>query len=104
MIFENKSKSKVSNNWLSINKLNNFYGWKCNLGIDTFYINKDGLMQGACGQNLYDLNFKFNIFDDNFRENFHPEIKSTTCHKNELCQCQPEYNCCKEKVIPLVQV
>jgi len=104
VIFENKSKSKVSNNWLSINKLNNFYGWECNLGVDTFYIEKNGLMQGACGEPLYGLNYKFNIYDEDFKLKFHPEIKPTICRKNDFCQCQPEYNCRKQKTIPLVQV
>jgi len=102
--FEDGSKAKLNNNWVSLNGLNNFYGWECNLGVDTFYINKDGLMQGACGETLYDLNYKFNIYDDNFISKFHPEIKPTICKKNALCQCQPEYNCRKQRVIPLVQI
>lgn len=99
--YDNRKKIKVPNNWLSINALNSFKNWKCNLGIDTFFIDKNGNMQGACGENLYDLDFKYNIFEKDFISNFHPDIKSTTC-KQEKCYCQPEIN--TTKFIPITSV
>jgi organic radical activating enzyme len=99
--YNNFKKTNVSNNWLSLNNLNKFKDWKCNIGIDTLYIDKVGNLQGACGENLYDLNYKHNILDKNFVEKFNPTILPTTCHK-EFCYCQPEIN--TTKFIPIKPV
>lgn len=91
-------KETVPPHWLALNKKYFFEGWKCNLGVDTLFIEKNGCLQGACGQALYDLNFKYNIFDENFKEVFSPKIIPTTCRKNSPCVCQPETNATKELV------
>jgi organic radical activating enzyme len=96
--YETGETRTVDVNWLSLNKLNNFYGWTCNLGMDTIYINKDGFISGACGENLYNLKYKFNIFETNFKEQFSPNLIPTTCYKKQ-CSCQPEMNCRKEKTV-----
>lgn len=108
--FNDGTKKRVTLNWLSLNEQNRFFGWDCNLGIDTFYIHKSGQLQGACGQALYNLDFKYNIFDEDFTEKFHPNITSVTCQQFN-CGCQPETNARKtfkkvefKKVIPLVQL
>lgn len=106
--FDSGKSTKVELNWISLNKLNYFNGWECNVGVDTFFIEKNGFLQGACGENLYGLDFKFNIFDVDFKSKFAPVITPTTCTKVR-CDCQPEINCTKEKkgnnrVIPLQQV
>ena len=91
LTFENFTTKKVDKNWISLNGLNRFEGWSCSLGIETLYVNKDGNLQGACGETLYDLDFKYNVFDEKFKETFAPEIKETTC-RQEGCFCQPEIN------------
>jgi molybdenum cofactor biosynthesis enzyme MoaA len=102
-VYYNDGKSKkVDVNWLSLNDMNKFYGWSCNIGIDTLYINNDGAVTAACGEFLYNLKYKFNIFESNFKEKFKPILIPTTCYQKS-CHCQPEINCRKEKeVIPLV--
>jgi sulfatase maturation enzyme AslB (radical SAM superfamily) len=106
--FDDGSNKTVKPNWISLNNKNNFYGWQCNVGLDTLSITKDGKLQGACGEKLYNLDFNYNIYDDNFKNNFRPAFKPTTCY-SVSCLCQPEINCSKEninnkKVIPLVQI
>jgi organic radical activating enzyme len=106
--FEDGTYKKVTPNWISLNNANNFYGWDCNIGLDTLLIGKTGDLQGACGEKLYNLDFKYNIYDTQFKNNFNPEFKPTTCYSMS-CLCQPEINCNKEKtnnkkIIPLVPV
>lgn len=109
VFFADGSKKTVGHNWLLLNKLHAFSGWDCNIGIDTFVINKRGELSGACGENLYNLDYKFNIFDVDFKTQYQPVLRSTICHK-ALCPCTPETNARKEKligarrVIPLVPV
>lgn len=93
---EDGSKKQVEYNWLTLNKQYYFHGWRCNLGVDTLFIEKSGYMQGACGQNLYNLDFKYNIFDENFKEVFSPIICPVICRKETSCACQPETNTTKE--------
>lgn len=94
--FEDGSKTTVDANYLSLTNQNVFFGWDCNLGIDTFYISKNGSMQGACGQPLYNLDFRYNIFDIDFKEKFSPNIVPQRCGKTTACACQPEMNARKE--------
>lgn len=106
--FENGSKKKVGPTWISVSGLNKFYGWNCNVGIDTLYIDKSGDVSGACAVNLYDLDFKYNLFDNEFPTKFQPTLIPTTCKQME-CRCQPEINCRKEKqttqkLIPIMRV
>ena len=99
--FEDGSKKQVDQNYLSLNNFNKFYGWECNLGIDTLYIEKSGYMQGACGQPLYNLDFKYNIFDTDFKEKFSPAIVPVICKKTGSCGCQPETNARKQNILAL---
>lgn len=99
--YNNFKKIKVPNNWLSLNSMNNFKNWKCNLGVDTFYIDKVGNIQGACSETLYDLKFKYNILEKDFISKFNPDIIPTTCRQDK-CYCQPEIN--TTKFIPIVPV
>lgn len=109
VFFDNGSKKTVGHNWLLLHKLHKFNGWSCNIGIDTFVINKRGELSGACGENLYNLPYKFNIYDPKFKEAYAPNLIPTTCHK-ALCPCTPETNARKEKlsnakkIIPIVSL
>lgn len=98
VFFADGKKLKVPHNWLSLNQLNKFNGWKCGVGVDTLFINPLGDVSGACGEKLYDLDYKYNIFDKEFKTKFNPLIKFTTCTKNS-CDCQPEINA--SKYIPI---
>jgi organic radical activating enzyme len=85
----------VGNNEIVLKKMNNFYGWDCNLGIDSIFIDNFGNITGACRNNLYNLGFQYNIKDDNFIEQFNPKLTTTTC-ANISCWCQPESNLIKK--------
>jgi MoaA/NifB/PqqE/SkfB family radical SAM enzyme len=83
------TKQKVKHNQVQINNWNHFYGWECNIGIDSLYIDLRGSMSGSCNQSLYGLDTKFNIYDADFKEKFHPFLKPVKC-KQLGCYCTPE--------------
>lgn len=85
---------QVSKVYILLNKLNNFYGWKCNIGVDNITILFNGDISANCEENLYNINFKYNLYDSLFTLNFNPEIKETTCSKC-FCGCEHEYNTSK---------
>lgn len=93
--FEDGSKDKVHSTWIPLNKLNFFYNWECSIGIETFYIDADGFMRGACNQKLYNLDFSYNIFDPDFDTNFNPTIVPVICKNVNACTCKPEINASK---------
>ena len=81
--------------WIILNKHNKFNQWSCNVGVDTLFINKDGDITGSCGEMLYNLNKKFNIYSSSFVEDFDIDIIPTQCTKS-ICICQDEANVDKE--------
>jgi len=109
--FENGKTQRVKSNEIILNKWNKFKGWDCNLGIDSIFISKEGYVTGACGEKLYNLDFKYNIMDQDFPQKFNPSITTTTCYQ-ENCWCQPESNLTKsqenpvytKKIIPILPV
>lgn len=94
VVFEDNSRLSVKNNEIVLRRWNNFKGWDCNLGVDTLCVNFDGDLTGQCGNNLYGLDFKYNLKSPTFVEDFAPIIKSTFCH-TDVCWCQPEVNVSK---------
>jgi molybdenum cofactor biosynthesis enzyme MoaA len=78
-----------SNNWFTLNKLNYFKGWNCNLGIDHIEIFQDGSISGNCRQKIWGLNFYQNLYDENFIGNFKAEFSPVTCEQS-ICQCTSE--------------
>jgi MoaA/NifB/PqqE/SkfB family radical SAM enzyme len=96
--FDDGSVSTVERNWLSLNSLNYFNGWECNIGIDTFFIDKHGYMRGGCGQTLYNVDYFYNIYDNDFLEKFKPDLVPTVCKKLGVCDCQPETNARKKNI------
>lgn len=98
--YEDGSKRKVKNNGIQLEKNNHFFGWECNVGVDSFFINKDGQISGACGQKLYRENLFYNLYDEDFKNKFKPKIKTVICSKND-CVSQAEVNLRKHKVIPI---
>jgi len=107
VIFDDGSSKAVHRNWLSLNDLNRFRGWVCNLGIDNINIHHDGKISGTCNMKLFGLQEYFNIYEEDFVEKFHPELKPVICEVDR-CYCQPESNLDKfkpdrpYKVIPLL--
>ena len=104
--FADGTTKTVERNWLSINDLNKFKGWSCNLGIDSINIQHDGKITGTCGMKLFDLQEYFNIYDQDFTDQFSPNLVPVICEV-EKCWCQPEYLLDKfkvgsKKVIPLL--
>jgi organic radical activating enzyme len=91
---------KVKNNEIVLRKLNHFKGWLCNLGIDSVFIDKTGKLTGACRNNLYHSDSQYNLYDADFKNIFSPTLQPTLCNTNE-CQCQPESNLSKHKIIPI---
>ena len=75
--------------WLIANDLNRFFGWSCNLGVDTIKIFADGRITGNCQQLLYGLDYYHNLYDLAFIDNFHPDLVPVTCSKL-ICPCAKE--------------
>lgn len=80
-----------------LNNANNFYGYKCNLGVDRLYINIEGDIQGACGEKVF--NGALNVKDNKFEEKIKllGELSPVTCTKN-ICGCGAEIILNKELV------
>jgi organic radical activating enzyme len=95
VIFDNGETQTVDTHWIILNKHNKFNQWSCNVGVDTLFINKDGDLTGSCGEMLYNLNKKFNIYSSSFVEEFDIDIIPTQCTKS-ICICQDEANVDKE--------
>lgn len=94
-IYYNNTNQTVPNHWLLLNGYDNFYGWECNVGVDTAFIDKNGDIKGSCGSKLYNKNFYYNIYDEDFRLKFNPNLDPVTCNMTK-CHCQPEVNCTKQ--------
>ena len=93
-------KHKMHDHQITMERLNNFKGWECNLGTDWLNVKFDGTVAGICGNKLFSSNDRFNIFDLDFMEKFQPDIKPSTCEQ-EACWCNFEVNMPKKKVIPI---
>jgi len=96
IIFSDTTEQEVPRNWLSLNNKNIFTGWQCNIGIDTFFIDKNGDIRGGCGQPLYNMDSFYNIYDEDFINKFTPNLIPTICKKTSACDCQPETNARKQ--------
>ena len=89
VIFDDGSKEGVERNYFSVNDLNNFEGWMCNIGIENLNIKADGKLTGVCDNRLFNENIFYNLYDPKFTEKFNPQLVPTVCEKNK-CWCQPE--------------
>lgn len=106
---DNKSKS-VSENYILVNKLNEFAGWECNLGVDWICINGVGDIAGFCPNKLYNEQTTYNIYSENFIEEFQPVIAPVTCEQAS-CVCVFDTNMPKKRIntntkriIPIKQI
>ena len=96
VVDDKNKKHKFKDNQLLLERMNSFYGWECNLGVDWIAIDHNGDIQGLCGQNPYEAKEKYNFRCENFTKEFYPEIKPTIC-KNLTCNCVAETNMSKKK-------
>ena len=83
--------------WLALEKLNHFYGWQCNLGVEAIQITMDGILTGNCIQPLYEGDQHYNILDPEFSEKFKPIIKPAIC-KQLTCTCTTDIHFNKSKI------
>jgi organic radical activating enzyme len=79
----------INNNWFTLNKLNHFQGWSCNLGIDHIEIFQDGTISGNCKQKIWGLDYYYNLYDPNFCKTFNPTFQPVVCQQS-ICQCTSE--------------
>jgi molybdenum cofactor biosynthesis enzyme MoaA len=86
---DGKIETLEGDGYLIANDLNHFYGWKCNIGVDTVKIFADGKITGNCQHKLYGMDEYYNLYDPNFVEKYAPNIVPVTCSKI-LCPCAPE--------------
>jgi hypothetical protein len=90
-------KSKIADHIIVLERLNNFKGWECDVGVDWINIKADGTISGICGNALYDQSAIYNIYDAHFNETFQPTITPTICRSN--CWCTFETNMAKRKLV-----
>ena len=86
---DNTEHSINSDSWMSLNNLNHFNGWKCNLGINYLYISRDGIISGTCKQKLFGLDGYYNIKDPDFKNKFSPKLEQVICQQT-TCMCAGE--------------
>lgn len=82
--FENTKSQKVNPTYHT-NNYNSFKGWKCDIELENIYIHWTGVIQGSCGQSLFDKTY--NIYDRDFEFDVTP--LSLICER-DCCFCQPE--------------
>lgn len=89
VVLDNGKTKKIPRNWISVNGLNHFEGWMCNIGIENINIQKDGIITGTCMEKPFGEDFYYNIYDPEFTKKFSPNLKPVPCTKKG-CYCQPE--------------
>ena len=93
---DNKSHS-VGDHEIIMQRMNNFKGWSCNLGVDWIAIKMDGTVSGICGNGLFSDHLKYNLTDPEFVTQFNPVIEPTVC-QTSACWCLFEANMPKRKI------
>ena len=81
-----------------INKYNYFYGWSCNVALETLVILYDGSVKGSCQEPVF-KNQNLNLFSETFKTDFLPNFKITPIRCPRIqCNCQPETHVSKQKL------
>jgi organic radical activating enzyme len=96
VIDDNNKKHRLEDHQIIMERMNNFKGWQCNLGIDWLAIKMDGQVSGICGNGLYGNTEILNINDKEFASKFQPKIVATICRSD--CWCMFETNMDKKKI------
>jgi len=68
--------------------LNHFYGWTCNVGVDSIYIGWDGSISASCTQPLFDK--QYNVLSEKFAEEFNSSVIAPVKCTIQNCFCKPE--------------
>jgi hypothetical protein len=102
LVYENKKTKKVPDNYIVLNRLNNFKGWECSVGVDFLSIRLDGSLKGTCENFLYNQQEVYNIHDQDFDKKFLPTIASVVCDR-VACRCPVDANMPKKKIIPIYE-
>lgn len=98
VITDNDKKQKVSNDsWFSLNQLNYFEGWQCNLGVEYIKIHPTGEITGNCRQHIYGIDSYYNLYDEEFLKKFKPNLIPVICEKF-ICSCSGEIVLNKRKI------
>ena len=79
-------------------RLNNFFGWECNLGVDRVNIQRDGALCGACGEPKIYGDSYFKITDLDFVEKFTPDVIKPIRCSMLTCGCKTEIRINKRKL------
>lgn len=79
-------------------KLNNFFGWECNLGVDRVNVQRDGALVGACGETKVHGDNYFKITDLDFVEKFTPDVIKPIRCSMLTCGCKTEIRINKRKL------
>ena len=93
---------RVTDSQIVLDRLNNFKGWQCMVGVLWVDVKYTGDITGICGNSLYDQTQSYNIFDVDFVEKFKPVIEPTICNQDS-CWCTFEAKMPKRKVIPIYE-
>lgn len=73
-----------------------FKGWKCNIGLETVYIDWAGEIKGSCNAHVFNRTPYYNILDKNFKNEFKVVKEPVTCPYSN-CNCLPETHVTKFK-------
>jgi len=90
-------KESEGDQWISINNLNYFKGFKCNIGLEQVKIFQNGEITANCRDKIFGYPAPFNLYDENFKDNFNPKFKPITCTK-DICSCKSEIAVTKWKI------
>lgn len=82
-------KNLEGDQWLSMNNLNKFKGFHCNIGLEQLKIFQNGEISANCRQKIFHRNEPFNLYDKNFTKEFNPSLDPIICNK-EICSCKSE--------------
>lgn len=91
LVMDNNEVVRAQSFTIFENGWNHFTGWKCNIGIDRFFIGPNGEITGSCGaRNLFNIEPPLSIYDLNFTSKFSKDIIVETTCKQLWCDCPTE--------------
>jgi MoaA/NifB/PqqE/SkfB family radical SAM enzyme len=99
VLFNDDTAFAAKSHSIIVNKWNNFYGWECNVALETLVISPDGSAKGSCQEPVFGKTVP-NLFSETFEQDFdiNVDFKSIICPRVS-CDCQPETHVTKSKTI-----
>jgi organic radical activating enzyme len=95
VIFSNGIEEPYNTFRLMENDWNKFYGWDCNIGLDRLGISYSGIIEGTCGEKIFDT--ALNIYDAEFTTKFKPDMIAPVKCKKIYCDCTSDIRITKKK-------